>query len=82
MMIHFQLKDLFRFIGILFVFMIGVGVLYHANMYPQHEDMWTSGEWRYWRIWKIIYIPYWQIYGEPMLEQFEGTHSLYMLYIS
>ncbi|VDI13155.1 Hypothetical predicted protein [Mytilus galloprovincialis] len=74
-MIKEMLKDLFRFIGILFVFMIGVGVLYHANMYPQHEDMWTSGEWRYWRIWKIIYIPYWQIYGEPMLEQFEANST-------
>ncbi|XP_076101184.1 transient receptor potential cation channel subfamily M member 2-like [Mytilus galloprovincialis] len=74
-MIKEMLKDLFRFIGILFVFMIGVGVLYHANMYPQHEDMWSSGEWRYWRIWKIIYIPYWQIYGEPMLEQFEANST-------
>ncbi|XP_063431847.1 transient receptor potential cation channel subfamily M member 2-like [Mytilus trossulus] len=70
-MIKEMLKDLFRFIGILFVFMVGVGVLYHANMYPAHKDMWSSVDWKYWRIWKIIYIPYWQIYGESMLEEFE-----------
>ena len=79
---HLQLKDLFRFIGILFVFMIGVGVLYHANMYPAHRDMWSSVNWKYWRIWKIIYIPYFQIYGETFLETFEGKLSLRMLYIS
>jgi hypothetical protein len=45
--------------------MIGVGVLYHSNMYPAHYDMWNKAGWTYWRIWKIIYIPYWQIYGEP-----------------
>ncbi|CAG2199285.1 unnamed protein product [Mytilus edulis] len=70
-MIKEMLKDLFRFIGILFVFMVGVGVLYHANMYPAHKDMWSSVDWKYWRIWKIIYIPYWQIYGESMLDSFE-----------
>jgi hypothetical protein len=52
--------------------MIGVGVLYHSNMYPAHYDMWNKAGWTYWRIWKIIYIPYWQIYGEPNLEIFEG----------
>ncbi|OPL33939.1 hypothetical protein AM593_03638, partial [Mytilus galloprovincialis] len=40
-------------------------------MYPAHKDMWSSVDWKYWRIWKIIYIPYWQIYGESMLEEFE-----------
>ncbi|CAC5398397.1 unnamed protein product [Mytilus coruscus] len=46
-------------------------------MYPEHEDMWSSGGgWRYWRIWKIIYIPYWQIYGDPMLEEFEEQSNM------
>ncbi|XP_052100137.1 transient receptor potential cation channel subfamily M member-like 2 [Mytilus californianus] len=75
-MIKEMLKDLFRFIGILFVFMIGVGVLYHANMYPEHEDMWSSVNWKYWRIWKIINIPYWQIYGDAMLEKFEEKSNM------
>ncbi|XP_071166898.1 transient receptor potential cation channel subfamily M member-like 2 [Mytilus edulis] len=74
-MIKEMLKDLFRFIGILFVFMIGVGVLYHANMYPAHRDMWSSANWKYWRIWKIIYIPYFQIYGETFLETFEENST-------
>ena len=75
LIIIFQLKDLFRFIGILFVFMIGVGVLYHSNMYPAHYDLWNNAGWTYWRMWKIISIPYWQIYGEPNLEIFEGNYN-------
>ncbi|XP_063432248.1 transient receptor potential cation channel subfamily M member 2-like isoform X2 [Mytilus trossulus] len=74
-MIKEMLKDLFRFIGILFVFMIGVGVLYHANMYPAHRDMWSAVDWKYWRIWKIIYIPYFQIYAETYLEKFEENST-------
>lgn len=72
-MIKEMLKDLFRFIGILFVFMMGVGVLYHANMYPAHYDMWNPTHWTYWRIWKIMYIPYWQIYGEIFLDDFQAN---------
>ncbi|CAG2188702.1 TRPM2 [Mytilus edulis] len=72
-MIKEMLKDLFRFIGILFVFMMGVGVLYHANMYPAHYDMWNTNDWTYWRIWKIMYIPYWQIYGEIFLDTLEAN---------
>ncbi|CAG2203521.1 unnamed protein product [Mytilus edulis] len=74
-MIKEMLKDLFRFIGILFVFMMGVGVLYHANMYPAHYDMWNPTHWTYWRIWKIMYIPYWQIYGELFLEDFKENSN-------
>ncbi|XP_063435619.1 uncharacterized protein LOC134716540 [Mytilus trossulus] len=73
-MIKEMLKDLFRFIGILFVFMMGVGVLYHANMYPAHYDMWNTNDWTYWRIWKIMYIPYWQIYGEIFLDTLEANN--------
>ncbi|VDI40591.1 Hypothetical predicted protein [Mytilus galloprovincialis] len=74
-MIKEMLKDLFRFIGILFVFMLGVGVLYHANMYPKHVDMWNPAGWEYWRIWKIIYIPYWQIYGDSFLDTFSENST-------
>jgi hypothetical protein len=55
--------------------MIGVGVLYHANMYPAHYDMWNKAGWKYWRIWKIMYIPYWQIYGELFLDTFQGKYD-------
>ncbi|XP_052100146.1 transient receptor potential cation channel subfamily M member-like 2 [Mytilus californianus] len=71
-MIKEMLKDLFRFIGILFLCMIGVGVLYHANMYPEHDlKMWNTVGYQHWRIWKIMYIPYWQIYGETMLDSLQ-----------
>ncbi|XP_063431695.1 transient receptor potential cation channel subfamily M member-like 2 [Mytilus trossulus] len=67
-MIKEMIKDLFRFIGILFLCMLGVGVMYHANMYPEHDlKMSKIGNYHHWRIWKIISIPYWQIYGETML---------------
>ncbi|CAG2199287.1 unnamed protein product [Mytilus edulis] len=68
------LKDLFRFIGILFLCMIGAGVLYHANMYPEHDlKMWQIARYQNWRIWNIIYIPYFQIYGETMLDSFNDN---------
>ncbi|CAC5398412.1 unnamed protein product [Mytilus coruscus] len=72
-MIKEMVKELLRFIGILLVFMMGVGVLYHANMYPKHKDMWNAAGWTYWRIWKIMYIPYWQIYGFNFLDSFDGN---------
>ncbi|CAC5377436.1 unnamed protein product [Mytilus coruscus] len=72
-MIKEMVKELLRFIGILLVFMMGVGVLYHANMYPKHTDMWNAAGWTYWRIWKIMYIPYWQIYGFNFLDYFDGN---------
>ncbi|CAG2199277.1 unnamed protein product [Mytilus edulis] len=75
-MIKEMVKELLRFIGILLVFMVGVGVLYHANMYPKHEDMWNPAGWTYWRIWKIMYIPYWQIYGFNFLDSFDGNFIL------
>ncbi|OPL33091.1 hypothetical protein AM593_09154, partial [Mytilus galloprovincialis] len=55
--------------------MFGVGVLYHANMYPKHVDMWNPAGWEYWRIWKIIYIPYWQIYGDSFLDTFSENST-------
>ncbi|XP_071166748.1 transient receptor potential cation channel subfamily M member 1-like [Mytilus edulis] len=74
-MIKEMVKELLRFIGILLIFMMGVGVLYHANMYPKHEDMWNSAGWTYWRIWKIMYIPYWQIYGFNFLDSFDANST-------
>lgn len=66
-----MVKDLARFFFILFVFMMSAGVMYHANMYPNHTDMWSTNGMQYWRIWKIISLPYWQIYGELFLDKFE-----------
>lgn len=51
--------------------MLGVGIYYHANLWPDHQ-IWSGGLTR-WRIWTIIFYPYWQIYGEANLETLTGT---------
>lgn len=70
-----QMKDLGRFLVILIVFMMAVGVMFHVKMYPNHEDMF-SNKVQYWRIWKIISFPYWQIYGEIFLDDIMGNFLL------
>lgn len=65
------MKDLARFIVILMVFMIAVGVMYHVNKWPNHPDMWPSAIEK-WRIWQMMYLPYWQIYGEVSLDIVKG----------
>lgn len=52
--------------------MFGVGIYYHANLWPDHQAMWSGG-WTNWRIWTIIYYPYWQLYGDLNLEELNGT---------
>ncbi|CAC5389677.1 unnamed protein product [Mytilus coruscus] len=74
-MIGEMLLELFKFVWILIVFMMCTGVLYHANMYPSHYDMWSPKGVQYWRIWKIIALPYWQIYGELFLEELQGDNN-------
>ncbi|CAG2254472.1 unnamed protein product [Mytilus edulis] len=69
-----MMKDLGRFLVILIVFMMAVGVMFHVNMYPNHEDMF-SNKVQYWRIWKIISFPYWQIYGEIFLDDIMGIDN-------
>ncbi|CAC5364897.1 unnamed protein product [Mytilus coruscus] len=63
-----MMRDLARFFVILIVFMVAVGVMYHANMYPNHPDMWSSHGVDHWRIWRILNLPYWQLYGEILLD--------------
>lgn len=50
------------------------GVLYYTNMYPEHTDMWPGGGYKveHLRLWKIISLPYWQIFGELSLNQLTG----------
>ncbi|XP_052062045.1 uncharacterized protein LOC127702076 isoform X3 [Mytilus californianus] len=74
-MIGEMLLELIKFAWILIVFMMCTGVLYHANMYPSHYDMWSTKGVQYWRIWKIISLPYWQIYGELFLEEIQGQNN-------
>lgn len=46
--------------------------------------MWSGG-WTNWRIWTIVYYPYWQLYGDLNLEELNGKISfpcyLYAYYI-
>ncbi|XP_052100110.1 uncharacterized protein LOC127734318 isoform X2 [Mytilus californianus] len=73
-MIGKMLKELLQFSWILFVFIMCAGVLYHSNMYPNHRDMWPNrgADTAHWRIWKIISLPYWQLYGELFIDELKG----------
>ncbi|XP_078329885.1 transient receptor potential cation channel subfamily M member-like 2 [Crassostrea virginica] len=70
-MIKEMLKDLIGFLFIAVFVILGVGIYYHANLFPDHQTIW-EGDWTEWRIWKIIYYPYWQMYAELNLEYLEG----------
>lgn len=74
----FQLKDLVEFILIAIFVIFGVGIYYHANLYPDHNSMWY-GKLSRWRIWTIIFHPYWELYGELDLDTLDGTEILYKL---
>lgn len=68
----FQLKDLLYFLVIAVFVILGVGIYYHANLWPDHQTM-LSGKFQNWSIWKIIYYPYWQLYGEFNLDVIDGN---------
>ncbi|VDI26863.1 Hypothetical predicted protein [Mytilus galloprovincialis] len=70
-----MMRDLARYFVILIVFMVAVGVMYHANRYPNHDDMWSSHGVEYWRIWRILNLPYWQLYGEILLDEVRGENE-------
>ncbi|XP_078329891.1 transient receptor potential cation channel subfamily M member 2-like [Crassostrea virginica] len=70
-MIKEMLKDLFNFLFIAVFVILGVGIYYHANLFPDHQTIW-EGDWTEWSFWKIIYYPYWQLYAELNLEFLEG----------
>ncbi|XP_056003652.1 transient receptor potential cation channel subfamily M member 2-like [Ostrea edulis] len=71
-MIKEMLKDLLRFLALTVFVVVGVGMYYHANLWPDHQTIWDGG-WTEWRIWDIIYYPYWQLYGESYNEFLEGN---------
>lgn len=66
-----QLSDLINFLAVAFFVVVGVGIYYHANLWPDDQSMW-SGDWTDWRIWTIVYYPYWQLYAEMNLGILEG----------
>lgn len=50
---------------------LGVAFYYQANLYPDSKRLWQS-EWSKWPFWKVLAIPYWQIYTELDLENIYG----------
>lgn len=70
----FKLKDLLRFLFIAVFVVLGVGIYYHTNLWPDYEAMWDGG-WQNWRIWTILYYPYWQLYAEINLDHLDGSNE-------
>lgn len=70
-MIKAMIKDLFQFVLITLFVVLGVGIYYHANLWPDHHTFFDGG-WTEWRIWTILHLPYWQLYGEPNLDSLKG----------
>eukprot|EP00105_Crassostrea_gigas_P037702 XP_019921850.1 PREDICTED: transient receptor potential cation channel subfamily M member 3-like [Crassostrea gigas] len=75
MMIKEMLKDLIVFLILAFFVILGVGIYYHANLWPDHQAMW-NGKFSNWGIWNILYYPYWQLYGEFNLDVLYGVHLI------
>ncbi|CAG2255377.1 unnamed protein product [Mytilus edulis] len=64
-MIGRMMYDILFFILIFAVFVFGFGVVYQATMYPNSKLGFQLFK-------EIIYMPYWQLYGELFLPEFEG----------
>ncbi|XP_046584536.1 transient receptor potential cation channel subfamily M member 2-like [Haliotis rubra] len=64
-MIRKMLTDLLFFFFILLVFVLSFGVAYHVNLYPNHVPSYKV-------LINVLYLPYWQMYGELFLERVQG----------
>ncbi|XP_069123673.1 transient receptor potential cation channel subfamily M member-like 2 isoform X2 [Argopecten irradians] len=64
-MIRKMLTDLMFFFAILAVFVLSFGIAYQANLFPNDPPTWTLLK-------QVVYLPYWQMYGELFLENMEG----------
>ncbi|XP_052271596.1 transient receptor potential cation channel subfamily M member-like 2 [Dreissena polymorpha] len=64
-MIEKMVFDLVVFLGIFLVFMQCFGIIYYANLYPNSPATVKLLQ-------RIVYMPYWQIFGETYLEFLEG----------
>lgn len=59
--------------------MLAAGIVYQANIYPNHtvtafpRNIWD------WQIWSILKIPYWQVYGELYLDTIEGLFEIHSM---
>lgn len=73
-----QLNDLINFLAVAFFVVVGVGIYYHANLWPDDQLMW-NGDWTDWRIWTIVFYPYWQLYAEMNLGILQGIKKTFHL---
>ncbi|VDI21394.1 Hypothetical predicted protein [Mytilus galloprovincialis] len=53
--------------------MFAAGIVYHANIYPNHTVTAFPRDIQNWQIWSILKIPYWQVYGELYLDVLEAS---------
>ncbi|XP_062617222.1 uncharacterized protein LOC134278929, partial [Saccostrea cucullata] len=75
-MIKEMLKDLLVFIWLAIFVIVGVGMYYHANLWPDHRKLFGDGSIETWRIWTIIALPYFQLYGDSNDDFFSGDDDL------
>lgn len=59
--------------------MLAAGIVYHANIYPNHTVTAFSRNIWDWQIWSILNIPYWQVYGELYLDIIEGLFEIHSM---
>ncbi|KAL3875814.1 hypothetical protein ACJMK2_033729, partial [Sinanodonta woodiana] len=60
-----QIVDLMFFMMIFAIFLLSFGVAYQANLFPNSEPNWNLLK-------NVVYMPYWQMYGQLFLENMEG----------
>ncbi|VDH95158.1 Hypothetical predicted protein [Mytilus galloprovincialis] len=72
-MIKEMLVDLVEYLVILIILMFAAGIVYQANIYPNHTVTAFPRDIQNWQIWSILKIPYWQVYGELYLDVLEAS---------
>ncbi|KAK3595123.1 hypothetical protein CHS0354_002376 [Potamilus streckersoni] len=60
-----MIVDLVFFMMIFTIFLLSFGVAYQANLYPNSEPNWYLLK-------SVVYMPFWQLYGELFLDNMEG----------
>ena len=72
---YLQVVDVVLILIIILVFLISFGLAYHANMFPRAPIHYSI-------LANIIYLPYFQIYGDlDYLEQMKGLFRLWTNYM-
>ena len=68
----FQLSEIMFFMLVMLVFLVSYGVVSQALMFPNRKPYPLF-------IKDLVYMPYWQIYGELFLEDMSKLHQYYPL---